>query len=153
MKTAVRDQSRESETRESAIHNLLSITNWIKNKANQELKPFGITPQQYRVLKILEANTDKGLSTNQIKEHMFTYKSDISRMIERMVKKKLIIRKINKQDKRLVDIRLGKAGEDILERLQEDAFRLENIISVLDEAEVEALDKLLSKIKSSQDKT
>ena len=149
MKPVAYDLIQEADIRNSVVNELLSINNWIKNKVQQELKPFGITLQQYRVLMVLEANPDIGLSTSQIKEYMYAHKSDISRMIERMVKKKLIIRKAHKQDKRLVDIRIGPGGEETLARLKAHSFKLENFISVLDNEDVENLNELLSKIKLS----
>jgi DNA-binding MarR family transcriptional regulator len=108
------------------------------------LDKFGLTPQQYNVLRILKGQ-GKPCSIKTIKERMLDVNSDVSRMIDRMVKAGLIHRNTSEKDRRASLITLTQQGNKVLNALKEmdnvfvdifeatDAKRMKEAISFLDE--------------------
>ena len=97
--------------------NLIYTSNWVQERQKSYFSKFGITQQQYNVLRILRGNYPKPYSTSDIRERMLDKMSDASRIVERLVKKDLVVRKINKKDKRLVDVTISDSGLDLLEKI------------------------------------
>jgi DNA-binding MarR family transcriptional regulator len=108
------------------------------------LDKFGLTPQQYNVLRILKGQ-GKPCSIKTIKERMLDVNSDVSRMIDRMVKAGLINRNTSENDRRASLISLSQQGNKVLSALKEmdnvfinifeatNAKRMKEAISFLDE--------------------
>jgi DNA-binding MarR family transcriptional regulator len=68
---------------------------------HQALKKHGLTEQQYNILKVLRGFRKEGpLSIGFLKERMLDKKSDVSRIVDKLFAKKLIIRQENPTDRR-----------------------------------------------------
>jgi DNA-binding MarR family transcriptional regulator len=81
---------------------------------NQILKEgYDITIDQWLVLKTLQEN--KPLSQNQISELVFKDFASITRIIELLVQKKYVQRKINITDRRKFELEITKKGIKIIE--------------------------------------
>ena len=78
---------------------------------------YAITQQQYNVLRILRGNMPAPYSTSQIRDRMLDKMSDTSRIVDRLVKKDLVNRTINKSDKRLVDVVISEKGLALLKQM------------------------------------
>lgn len=85
----------------------------------QALKPFGITPTQYNVLRILRGAGGSGLCRNEVGERLITAVPDVTRLLDRMEDMGLIVRERSKTDRRLVSTMLTKKGTDLLARLDD----------------------------------
>ena len=105
-----------------------------------------ITHQQYNILRILRGSK-KPLSTLQIRERMLDKMSDTSRIVERLVKKDLVEKKVCDTDKRLVDVSVSQNGLDVLKRLDEKNGELDAILDNLSPKEAEVLSDLLDKMR------
>ena len=84
--------------------NLIFTYNWLINKHKDFFKPFGITNQQYNILRILKGQFPKSISGADIKERMLDKNSDVSRLIDRLLLKKLVIKSQCPSDKRAADV-------------------------------------------------
>ena len=93
--------------------NLIFSNNWITEKIKLVLQEEDITKQKYNILRILKKKK-KPLSTLQIRERMLDKMSDTSRIVERLVKKDLVEKKVCDTDKRLVDVSVSQNGLDVL---------------------------------------
>ena len=96
-----------TDEREKALVNLIYTQNWLNHHLKLFFKPYDITPKQYNILRILRG-TNRAMSTSEIRRRMLDKMSDISRIIDRMVKKQVVKKKICPSDKRLVDIEITK---------------------------------------------
>ena len=105
-----------------------------------------ITHQQYNILRILRGSK-KPLSTLQIRERMLDKMSDTSRIVERLVKKDLVEKKVCDTDKRLVDVRISQNGLHVLKRLDEKNGELDAILDNLSPNEAAQLSDLLDKMR------
>src|SRR5690606_27983237 len=70
----------------------------IGERMQNEMKKFDLTMTQYNVLRILRGQNQNAVSVGLIKERMIERNSDVSRIIDRLVRKKLIERTENKTD-------------------------------------------------------
>jgi len=73
--------------------------------------------------------------------------SDTSRIVDRLVLKNLVDKKVSSTDKRLVDITLNDAGNALLERLDLQNEQIDNLTGSLSEDEAKTLNLLLEKIR------
>jgi MarR family transcriptional regulator, multiple gene regulator MgrA len=125
----------------------LKLLNAQINRRQHELfEPYGITPTQFNVLRILRGQFPNACNLIVIKERIVGNNSDISRMIERLRKASLVERVTNETDRRSVDVTITQHGLDLLERLEpivDEGWILPNL--TLDEARkmVELIEKTL----------
>ena len=83
----------------------------------QTLKPYGLTPTQYNVLRILRGAGEQGLPTLEIAERMIEHAPGITRLLERLERKGLVRRKRCPEDARRVLCFSSPAGLALLARL------------------------------------
>ncbi|MCB0496984.1 MAG: MarR family transcriptional regulator [Cyclobacteriaceae bacterium] len=129
--------------------NLIYTSNWVQERQKTYFSQFGITHQQYNVLRILRGHYPKPYSTSDIRERMLDKMSDASRIVERLVKKELVKRKLNRKDKRLVDVTISDEGLELLLKIDQtlEEFAQEPFKN-LSSQELEMLDELLDKIRN-----
>lgn len=129
-----------------AIVNMIYTANWLTDQLRAHLKPYGITIQQYNVLRILRG-ADKPLSTSDIRERLLDKMADTSRMVDRLCQKGLVERSTCEQDKRLVDVTLSAEGEKLLEKMDALDDAMDQLIGELTDEEAMRLSDLLDKIR------
>ena len=127
--------------------NLIYTQGWLLDKFSKLLGKYNLTPQQYNVLRILRGQYPDSTSVGLIKERMLQKISDSSRLVDRLEKKGLISRKINKADRRKTDIKITKKGLTLLKKVDPAADKFDNIISTLNEKEIKTLNNLLDKLR------
>lgn len=82
------------------------------------LKVEDLSLVQYNVLRIL-SGTPEGLPCGEIAERMITRDPDITRLLDRLEKRKLISRRRESKDRRQVVTRITPEGSKILSRLRD----------------------------------
>lgn len=133
---------------QKASLNLLFTSGWLSNKHKELFKPFGITPQQYNVLRILRGSLPDTISTSEIKSRMLDRNSDVSRIVDRLNLKGWIVKKTCSTDRRLVDVTISKNGLKLLDRMDNQVSNVENRLGNLSEEEANLLNDLLDKIRN-----
>ncbi|MGB2592996.1 MAG: MarR family transcriptional regulator [Candidatus Acidiferrum sp.] len=88
-------------------------------QAEQLLKPHGLTGTQYNVLRILRGAEPEGLPCSGIGERMISHDPDMTRLLDRMEKRGLIIRARQTSDRRVVKTRITPAGLALLKGLDQ----------------------------------
>ena len=132
---------------QKATVNIIYTHNWMMNNIKIFLKFYGVTIQQYNVLRILRGAYPKPISTSSIRKRMLDKMSDASRIVDRLYKKELVIKQVCSKDRRLVDIMISKKGLDLLGQIDEKGEYLEVDHDLLTQAEVTQLNELLDKIR------
>ncbi len=124
---------------------IAKTANSLKTKLYHFLKPFNITPEQLAVLKTLW--DEDGLSQSELANRTFKDPPNTARILDRLVKKKLIIRRNNPEDRRSALVFLKKKGfqleQVVLPEVME--FRKEVYKTISDE-EYDLLVNLLTRI-------
>jgi DNA-binding MarR family transcriptional regulator len=136
----------KSEQQKATI-NLLYSSGYLVNLINEQTKAFGITRQQYNVLRILKGQLPKSASINLIKERMLDKMSDASRIVERLRVKGLIGREISKHDKRAVDITITDKGIKLLQEMEPTIDAVDDLFQSFSEKELELFNFLLDKMR------
>jgi DNA-binding MarR family transcriptional regulator len=138
---------------EESIHQnmyecLLSTSRWLEDNANETFKPLGITPQQYNVLQILRNQHPESCTATYLKETMAEKNPDLTRLIDRLVKKGMVTRKVCSNNRRKIDIGITPKGLSMLTvvaPLVNEQFKILHKISPNEAAELcRILDKLRS---------
>lgn len=133
-----------------AMVNLLYTYRWLSELLRNYFNNFGITNKQYNVLRILKG-AKKPLSTSEIRIRMIDKMSDTTRIINRMVKKNLVIKTVSESDRRLVDIRISELGLTLLEQIDQHHVQLSDHFNGLTEEEAILLNQLLDKLRDDFD--
>ncbi len=141
----IQQQSFRNEYQRATV-NIIFSANWLNEKLKSFLDPEDITPQQYNILRILKGSKEP-LSTLQIRERMLDKMSDTSRIVERMLKKGLVEKKVCPADKRLVDVVISKRGMTTLDKLDKRNDQLDNFAKGLTTEEACLLNGLLDKMR------
>ena len=133
--------------RDGTMVNLQLTHSWLMEQIKHFVKTENLTPQQYYILRILKQET-KPLSTNQIRERMTDKMSDTSRIVERLEAKGLVRKDISERDKRMVDVVITPAGEELLDHLDCRNGEFDNILGRLSDEELVSLNYLLDKLRN-----
>lgn len=129
------------------VVNLLYTSNWMNAHFELLFKGSDITLQQYNVLRILRGQFPNPSSIKLIKERMLDRMSDASRIVDKLVAKKLVIRKQSDSDKRSVDVVISDIGLHLLQSLDVLDEKSKELLKSLSKAEITELNNLLDKLR------
>jgi DNA-binding MarR family transcriptional regulator len=135
-------------TQEAAIA-LMRTADLVRRSVAAVIDPYGITPQQYNVLRILRGAGAKGLPTLEIAERMIEEAPGITRLIDRLETKSLVLRVRCETDRRQVFCHITTLGLALLAKLDRPIREAEDeSLSVLSEHQLMQLIKLLEKARN-----
>ena len=132
---------------QKAIINLIYTANWFFTNQNVFLKPFGITAQQFNILRILKGQYPKSISGKNIKSRMLDRNSDVSRLLDRLHLKKLINRNVCPNDKRAADVSIAEKGLELLTIIDKQSSKVMECTLHLTDKEAIQLSDLLDKAR------
>jgi DNA-binding MarR family transcriptional regulator len=140
-----KNQAVSPQTR-SVYATLLSVADRVRTSFEAVCAPFGITAQQYNVLRILRGAEPEGLPTLTIAERMIERTPGITRMIDRLEAKGLVAREVRPHDRRRVYCRITKKGLSLLKQLDEPVEEFNrSAFRTLSDAELRQLVALLER--------
>lgn len=131
---------------QKAVINLLFTSNWIQNQQQSFFKDSGITGQQFNILRILKGQYPKAISATEIRLRMLDKNSDVSRLLDRLIAKELVIKQTCPNDKRATDVTITQQGLDVLNHFDKIQKELDNVLKLSDE-EAKQLSDLLDKAR------
>jgi DNA-binding MarR family transcriptional regulator len=115
-------------------------------QSNQYFKKYGITSQQYNVLRILRGQFPRPANINLIRERMLDKMSDASRIVDRLLKNGLVTKQPNSIDKRNADVMITEKAMDMLEEISKTFDQRETILNGLDKKDIEHFNELIDRI-------
>ena len=127
--------------------NILFTSGWLSTKHSTNLKPYGISPQQFNVLRILRGQHPKPASVNLLIDRMLDKNSNASRLVEKLRLKKLVERTICPEDRRAVNVIITQKGLDLLAELDKHETSFLKDLKNLTDKEAEQLNHLLDKLR------
>lgn len=127
--------------------NLVYTANRMNTQQMRMFKEFGLSVQQYNILRILRGQVPSAVNLGLIQDRMLDKNSNASRLIEKLKIKKLVERKESKIDRRQVDIMITEKGLDLLKKMDVKVEEAELIDSNLTKQEAETLSDLLDKLR------
>ena len=102
---------------QEAMLNVMRTADVLDGEVADLLKPSKLSATQYNVLRILRGAGPEGLPCGEVAQRMITRDPDVTRLLDRMEKRKLISRSREKQDRRVVCARITSTGEKLLAEL------------------------------------
>ncbi|MBC3846517.1 MarR family transcriptional regulator [Winogradskyella echinorum] len=136
--------SKFENNRVKAMLNIIYTANWITSYQNEFFKDFGISPQQYNILRILRG-AGEPIKVKTIKDRMLERSPNATRLMDKLCAKQLIERLPSEHDRRVVKIAITESGKDLLDSIP---VNLNNeLLKNLNENEAEQLSNLLDKMR------
>ncbi|SFQ02512.1 MarR family winged helix-turn-helix transcriptional regulator [Hymenobacter arizonensis] len=133
---------------QKAYINLVYTAGWLQLRQAAAFKTFGLTLPQFNILRILRGQHPLPATVALLIERMLDKTSNASRIVDRLEEKKLVTRTVCPANRRAVDIRITKAGLDLLERIEEAGVTQSSGVTQLNATELHQLNTLLDKIRS-----
>ena len=130
--------------KQKAVINILYTANWVHSKQIMFFKQFGISPQQFNVLRILRG-AKAPLKVQTIKKRMIERAPNVTRLMDKLFSKGLIDRISCKHDRRVVHIVITAKGLHLLKVISRNMK--EDTLENLDDKEALILSDLLDKIR------
>ena len=126
---------------------LMVVGDLIRRRAERVVGPYGITAQQYNVLRILRGGGKEGVPTLSIAERMIERTPGITRLLDRLEEKGLVRRERCDQDRRQVLCWIAPAGLKLLESMDRVINEADGVaVAGLRFAEQKELVRLLGRI-------
>ena len=124
---------------------LAAATRLATKEFNKTLKQYGITAPQWSVLNVL--HEQGSFPQTQIGEQLHWEKATIGDIVENLLKKGLVDRRISEQDRRAYSVSITHAGEDLICQIIETEAKInEAAVSGLDDREKTRLKIFLRQI-------
>ena len=134
---------------QKAFVNLRYTSNWILKKQNSFMSKFELTMPQFNILRILRgAGEGVYLSVNTIKSRMVEISPNTTRLMDKLLEKKLIERERSSEDKRKVHVCISKTGMDLLSEIDTEFDSELTMIGRLSDQEAEFLSAILDKLRT-----
>jgi DNA-binding MarR family transcriptional regulator len=140
-------QDRFSNEYEKAVVNILYTSSWLHNLNSARLKPFGITPEQFNVLRILRGSTPEPLMLSDITSRMIDKSSNATRLVEKLRQKGLLKREICENNRRQVDISITEKGLSVLKKIDSESEEWLSTLRAITKNEAVELNRILDKMR------
>lgn len=134
---------------QKAIINLYYTNGLVSGQFKNLLKPHGITPQQFNILRILKGQKPNPVRIGIVKERLIDRNADVTRLVERLIKKGLLQRKVCEEDRRQQHLVITDEGEKILSSIEKEVASFEDATKILTEKELAQFNTLMDKLRSA----
>lgn len=105
------------------VIDIIHTAAWVDVRISFILKKYGITHPQFNILKNIQAANPEPLSVKEIKDSIMFTNSDVTRLVDRLVNKDLLIRNICPVNRRKMDVSITPKATKILDDIT-DEFRI-----------------------------
>lgn len=147
LEQAIQSTKFKSEVHKAGL-NILYTAWWLKTVMSKEMKEFGLTHEQYNVLRILKGKYPEQMCVRDIACRMIEKNSNVPRIIDRLELKKLVKRANSAIDKRETVITLTQSGMTILNATTAIVDKLMDGLLTINEKDAAELNQLLEKVRT-----
>ncbi|WP_242009247.1 MarR family winged helix-turn-helix transcriptional regulator [Robertkochia solimangrovi] len=131
------------------VINLMYTANLVGERTTELLKPFGITVQQFNVLRILRGQKGKPANLFTIQERMIHKMSNTTRLVDKLIEKKLVDRMVCPNNRRKVEISITDSGLKLLSEIDGPIDELNlTLVEAFTPEELETFNIFLERIRS-----
>ena len=136
----------ESE-RQKAMFNLAYSYQMILGRTLQVLKKYELNDQHYNILKILQEADPAQLLIGEVKKQLMDKRGDLSRLIDKLVRRNLVLRETNVENRREVLVAIGREGVALIVDIDRQLREERDTKIGLSELEAKQLNTLLDKLR------
>jgi DNA-binding MarR family transcriptional regulator len=116
----------------------------------EALRPAGLTPSQFNVLRILRGARPEALSCARVSERMVEHDPDLTRLLDRLEAAGLVEKTRDADDRRVVKVAITKAGLALVEKATVAVQkRLQDGLASVPKSKLETLSDLLELVRAS----
>lgn len=130
-----------------ALLNIQFTESWLSGIFHRILKPYGISQQQYNVLRILRGQCPKPSPLQLITDRMIDKMSNATRLVEKLRKNGLVTRRVCEANRRKVDIMITEKGLALLDEVDKVVSEMMGQIKNLNNQEIDELNRILDKLR------
>ena len=131
------------------ILNVLYTQNVVTENFNEILKPHEISGEQYNVLRILRGQKGNPANMCVIQERMLAKTSNTTRLVDKLLLKELVTRKVCPENRRKIEVQITQKGLHVLKELDPKVIAHEEFFSKnLSSEEIVQLNQLLEKYRN-----
>lgn len=102
---------------QKTIIHILLVNNKINESIAHALKPFGVSVQQFNVLRILRGQNGKPANLSTLNERMVTKMSNTTRLVDKLLLKGYVDRTICPSNRRKIEISITDKGQIELQKM------------------------------------
>lgn len=129
--------------------NLIYTTNWLVNIMQSQFQEYGVTMQQFNILRILRGQHPVPCTIQLLKERMLDKQSDASRLVDRLCSKALVVRTVSDHDRRKMDVVITDAGLELLQQMEVTISASDALFDGVSNAEAEIANNVLDRIREN----
>jgi DNA-binding MarR family transcriptional regulator len=141
---AIKSSGFKNEKQKAAI-NIMYTAYEVKSRISRVLKDYGLTPEQYNVLRILKGKYPDQMCVKDVAQRMIERSSNVPRIVDRLELKKLVKRSQSGNDRRETVMVLTQAGINLLDAVSPVLETSHDKISTMSESELGQLNSLLDR--------
>lgn len=131
--------------------NILYTKNKLTERFHEILKQYDLSSEQFSVLQMLRDHKGKPVNLWAIQENMIAKTSNTSRLVDKLLLKGLVKRKICKENRRKIEVSIAPKGLRCVAELEPKIISLEeNLANNLSPDELQALNLLLEKYRTME---
>ena len=136
---------------QKACVNLFYTAGWLQTRLAVAFKPYGLTGPQFNILRILRGQHPRPATVALLIDRMLDKTSNASRIVDRLMDKQFVTRRVCPANRRAVDIRITGAGLELLGRIEAEkaAVGSQATMGRLSAAEALQLSDLLDKLRTN----
>lgn len=132
-----------------AFLNLQRTADLLRRETVDLLKPYGLSPTGYNVLRILRGAGLEGLPCSEVSNRLVAHDPDVTRLADRLAEAGLLTRERRSRDRRVVVLRITPDGLVLLEQIDPQTVALHRRqLSHLGESSLDSLINLLEQARS-----
>lgn len=138
-------KSRFESEQQKAMLNLMFTSNWMRSKLADLYRPFGISTQQYNILRILRGAKER-MKMHSVKERMIDRAPNATRLTDKLIAKGLVLRERCDEDRRVVYASISEKGLEMLAQLDRNSKALQKeMLASLSDADASLLNGILDR--------
>ncbi len=130
-----------------AVVNIIFTSNWLNSQESHRLKPFGVTIQQYNILRILRGQHPNPATITLLTERMLDKMSNASRLVDKLQAKGLVERHTCPSDRRQANVLITDIGLERLTEMDVSMAVLDDRMGSLSDEELGTLSNLLDRLR------
>lgn len=133
------------------IVNIVYTGHWLVDDMNKSLKTVDLTEPQYNILSSLYESEDRYLTVSQLQQRMVQKSSNVTRIIDRLLRKNLVDRQVCPENRRKANISITDEGKELYRIARKKIWISQNQIKHrLSDEEMDLLSTLLDKLRDSE---
>jgi len=139
---------------QKATINIMYTASWFSATMQSALKPFGISSQQFNIMRILRGQGTRSVSLKLVSGRMIDHMSNTSRLVDKLVNKGYVKRESSECDRRQLAITLTDTGRAHLVKISNAVEELSNsLFDHMDENKLNTLSDILDEFRKKEIKS